>query len=278
MRIVLALSIVAALGAAARAQSSGPLLQPDLAGRSQAGVETHYVSFGGDNWLFTTEGLAEWAFVPGTLVGSLRVPLALANRPPGGDCCDAALGNVVAGARWVGGAARTRWGAELGLGLPTASDGEDRFYAAEVAGTANLPHDPGRWLPYDLTSARLDGYYAVAEPGGAFVQADVGFQYWYLGDPGQSDWIARLGVAGGGELSTRLALVAELTTVLSTAPDRGVPDELYHAIDLGVRYRRGGVTVRARLYVPLDEELRDTDTLGLGLDVTWWPATRRGER
>ena len=192
------------------------------------------------------------------------------------DCCGFGLGNLTLGVRGLfssikGDEVRTVVGGEFALSLATASDDGDGAQAAQLATTARIPHDPGRYRPNTWTP-RLNGH-AQLYSRWFMVQVEAGLHL-FLYDSDQtnddSDLAVRLALAAGVRATTELAFVAELNGMVFASDDEDgdtTDDDTYTSFDVGVRY--GGETLVAglRLYIPLTDRLRDLDMFGVGLDI-----------
>jgi len=188
---------------------------------------------------------------------------------------ETALGNISLGAMFVqdlqGRDSAWRFGGSVELLAPTAgSGGDDR-----LAATANSVFRRPVWARYlpSTPSVRLHAH-ARYESGALFVQGLFGadfvvFEDGVLDANGELLVEARIGVAAGAMLSPKLGVIAEITTVSDFLEDNGVAeDEFLHSLDVGVRYFTGLGTVGLRTYIPLDEQFRDEEMLGVAIDFT----------
>ncbi len=189
------------------------------------------------------------------------------------DCCELALGNLTLGGRglWstVHGSSRSVLGGELSASVPTASDDGERGISAAAAAFARLPHDPGRYAPntttirFTLLGQFYNRWFLVDAEGGVQL-------FLYDGDvPGDddSDVGLRLALAAGIRATYTVAILAELSSLFLSDDKFAGGDDTVTSLDLGVRYASQSLIFGARVYLPLDPELRDLDMLGVGLDV-----------
>lgn len=200
-----------------------------------------------------------------------RVPFQYARLSADGadDESGTSLGNVTGGAMFVSRSGTTTVGGGGSLSLPTADDDGDGGNAALFHSLFRVS-SYGLYLPNTWT-IRLHGDVRV-EQGKTFVQARGGLDYLTLdGEDEDEDLkLLRIGVAGGAMINPTVALIAELTTMSSILEDNeGEDDEEWvHTLDLGVRARSGNTLFGARIYLPLDEDFRDANMMGLGVDVS----------
>lgn len=185
-------------------------------------------------------------------------------------CCGFGLGNLTIGGRglWASvfdSGARAVAGAEFSISLPTAADDGEGGVSAGATAFARLPHDVGRYAP-NTTTLRLTGlsqYYTRR----FLVQGEVGLQAFLYDDdiPGDSSDLGVRFAAGAGIRATyTLAVMLELNSLLFATDGTG--DDSVTSIDLGLRYASGRAIFGARLYLPIDDPLRDLDMVGIGLD------------
>lgn len=177
------------------------------------------------------------------------------------------LGNLTAGIDYlVAGSVRGQRHSATSIGatlsLPTASDGGDSALAALGHSTFRVP-DPGRYLP-DTTTIRVFGDWRTGT-GEWFFQGELGMHA-LVRDGADDEVLFRLGVGGGVALSPAAALIAELTTMTDILDDDNDPEDFLHTLDLGVRFLGGNSIFGIRLYLPLDDSMRNRDALGLGFD------------
>lgn len=186
------------------------------------------------------------------------------------DCCGFGLGNLTVGGRglWASvfdSGARGVAGAEFSISLPTAADDGEGGISAGAASLARLPHDVGRYEP-NTTTLRLTGisqYYTRR----FLVQGELGLQAFLYDDdlPGRdSELGVRFAVGAGIRATYTLAVLLELSSLLFATDGTG--DDNVTSIDLGLRYASGSAIFGARLYLPVDDPLRDLDMVGIGLD------------
>jgi len=189
------------------------------------------------------------------------------------DCCDFALGNVTLGGRglWAtlfDSGSRAVVGGELSFSIPTASDGGSRAISAGTAAFAQAPHDPGRYAP-NTTTVRLTTL-AQFYSRWFLLHGEVGMQlYFYDGDaPGNdsSDIGIRLALAAGIRATYKVAILGELSSMLFYS-NKFTGSDSATSLDLGVRYGSGGGFFGLRFYLPVNQELRDVDMFGVGLDA-----------
>jgi hypothetical protein len=261
-----------------------PFVMSDLSGLTYLGVDTQLTrwelpSMGDDTSFlaFNFDLVAEVAVAPHwVLLG--RLPLSYVDveeLPPVFEtCCGFALGNATLGVRGLTSGrsrsgARSVFGGELSASLPTASDGGESAAASASTALAQLPHDPGRYLP-DTTTLRLAG--GAQLYGRRFlVQAGGGldaFLYSDSIDDDDSDFALRLGVAAGFRATPQLAILAELSGLLFLDDGAGsTRNDGIAAADIGLRYGGDSVVFGVRAYLPIDGQLNDYDMIGLGADL-----------
>ena len=204
-----------------------------------------------------------------------RLPFSHASVDPSDpDCCSTALGNFTVGARglWASifdNGMRAVAGFEASVSLPTASDGAERGPSASAAGLAQLPHDLGLYAP-NTTTLRIT---PLAQLYGKrfLLHAEAGMQVFiYDGDVGgdnSSDIAIRLGLAAGIRATYKIAILAEINSLIVLTDDAFFGDDTVTSLDLGIRYGSGRGIFGIRAYIPLDSALRDLDMLGIGLDA-----------
>jgi hypothetical protein len=166
----------------------------------------------------------------------------------------------------VTGARITAWSLGAEVSLPTASDGGDAGLAAALNGDFRMPY-PGRYYP-NTTTARMHVQFRV-DAHKVFLQAQAGVNLLVF-DGADDSMLLRFGLALGVSLGRTAALIAEITT-LSDVLDDSRGEELWHSLDLGVRFNAGAHTrIGLRVYLPLDSYYRDQDIWGVALDITQW--------
>ena len=201
-----------------------------------------------------------------------RMPFADASIE-NADCCSLALGNLTLGVRglWsaVQATSRSVIGGELSVSAPTASDSGKRGLSSAVAAFAQLPHDPGRYAP-NTTTARLKllgQFYSRW----FLLDAEAGLDVFFYDDdvPGDnnSDLGLRLALAAGIRATYKVAIMAELSSLFLDDDEFAGNNDTVTSVDLGVRYASQQLIFGARVYIPLDKEMRDRDMLGVGLDI-----------
>lgn len=156
---------------------------------------------------------------------------------------------------------RALYGLSLMAHLPTASDDGTSATAADIASAYFIP-DPGRYL-VDTTTLRLRGDFRY-EVESLFLQLEGALDF-EIRD-GEDTTGLVLGTGLGVKVSPYFALLGELTTVSDILEDSD-GENFVHTVDLGMRYHDPGVMFGFRVYLPLDERLRDADVLGLGVDA-----------
>jgi hypothetical protein len=267
-----------------------PFILPDLSGLTMIGVDLQLTRWqvpalavpppgvvDVDQTNLTFDVLAELSIAPHwVLLG--RLPLAyhsveddedIVGDP---DCCGAAIGNATLGVRVLDSSAqrstRSVIGGELTVSLPTAPDSDEGGFTAASAALAHLPHDPGRYLP-DTTTIRFAG-------GGQlyadkfFIQGGGGLDIFVFDDDAfgddDTDLALRLGGAAGFRATHELAILAEMNGIILLDNDDDENDA-FSSIDVGIRYGTDSLLLGLRAYIPLDDELRDVDMFGVGLDL-----------
>lgn len=241
--------------------SASPLTLPSLATESRGGVnaELGYVEIpmaNGDEssaTAFSLEPFVEYQVGPKLLVTG-RVPITWTTGEDvssGGD-----LGNPTVGVRYVvpRGAARVGIGSSLSVNTshpPVHQVAMHRFGAERYLDdthTLRLHSD----IDYRADALFLQGQFAL------HLQADED----------RVTTLIRTGIAGGGYVTARTAIVAELLLLADPFSDEpGLGERVLHAINAGVHHRFDrGVTASAYVYVPLDR-LGDEDTFGAGVQV-----------
>lgn len=203
---------------------------------------------------FTLTGRVPFAYADYEIAGVEDDGLALGNLSLGGQLSNAG--------HYHGSDERALLGLTARVYLPTASDEGSSGVAADLASAYFIP-DPGRYL-VDTTTLRLRGDFRY-EVGQIFFQAEGALDFFFV-DEGEDVLGALIGLGAGVSLSPYLALLGELNTVTDILED-DEGENFLHTLDLGIRYHDAGLMLGARLYVPLDERLRDADVLGLGVDL-----------
>ncbi len=284
--IALGLSLLAAPAAAEYPETAPvrPFNLPDLSGLTSVGLDVQYTTWTVPLPLDTEQQFTSSTFdlvvdvaIAPHWVLVARMPFVYGDvelRPVDNDgCCGFGLGNLTLGVRGLysrlhGDGLRSVLGGELSLSLATAGDDGDDAGAAVIAAIARRPHDPGRYLPNTWTP-RLTGH-AQIYSGVFMVQIEAGLHFFLYDDdvPGDdSDIALRLALAAGVRVNAEWAILAELNNMLFADDDDDSDDDTVSSADLGVRYGAENVVVGLRLYLPLDEEARDVDMFGIGIDL-----------
>ncbi len=186
------------------------------------------------------------------------------------DGTDTALGNLTLGLEYILSAARRganvkAWSIGGSLSAPTASDSGGGFATSAIHGFFRAPY-PGRYLP-NTTAIRIHGQFRL-DAQKIFFQAQGGINHLII-DGGDDDMLLRFGLGLGIAPARAVTLIAELTT-LSDIVDDADGDNFVHSLDLGARFRAGaGTQIGVRLYLPLDDVFRDSDVMGLAVDVRY---------
>jgi hypothetical protein len=258
-----------------------PLTMADPAGLTVVGIDFQLTK-----WTVDAPVKADFTSLTFDLAADIRIAphwVLLARVPftrlgvdqPATSCCDLALDNLTLGGRglWAtvfGDGNRSVLGAELTVSLPTASDSDNRGLSTAGAALAHLPHDPGLWAP-NVTTVRLTG---ISQFYGRYLLAHVetGLQlYFFDKDVAGDDHLdagIRLAAALGIRPTYTLSILAELNALLVFSNDKFAPgDDTTSSLDLGIRYGSNRGIFGARVYVPLDPQLRDLSMLGFGLDA-----------
>jgi len=186
------------------------------------------------------------------------------------DCCELALGNLTLGGRGLwsnvhGGDLRSVLGGELTVSVPTAADSGDGGQSAAFAAFSRAPHDPGRYAP-NTTTIRLAADLQLYSRW-FMVQGEAGVHFFLYDtdDDDDSDVGLKLGLAAGVRATTEIAILAELNALTDVDDDRG--DDTVSSVDIGLRYGSQAFFASLRVYVPLDDNFRDLDMLGIGADL-----------
>ena len=179
-----------------------------------------------------------------------------------------AMGNLTAGARLVGTRGALSWALSSSLSAPTASDRGAPGRAASSAAELHFAEDPGLYQS-GTTTVRAAGTLRH-DRGPLTLAAEVSYRL-HIFTPDELEYleIAHACIGGGLALSPTLTLLGELdnlTDHLERRYEGG--DHFYHVLSAGLRYSARGVSVLARVVVPLDDELRDSQTPLLGLQAT----------
>lgn len=242
---------------------------PDISGESRAGADLMLGpnDLVGDAFVAAAGLFAEISLTKNLAV-SARLPVAFASFDIGaGDESGFALGNLALGgqlANWEkarSDRSRTLYAFGVVLALPTASDSGDSGTAANIAALHFIP-DSGRYR-VDTTTIRARGDFRY-EASPLFVQAELAFDF-YLRE-GDDEIGALVGVGAGVKLNPNFAALAEITTVSDIIEDSD-DENFVHTVDVGLRWHNQSVVLGARVYVPVDESLRDASVLGFGLDA-----------
>ena len=197
-----------------------------------------------------------------------EIPVAHARAGAGGGTT---LGNVTAGissilSQSAGADGSQTVSAGGSVSFPTASSEGDRRAAAEALGRFHVD-DPGLYRP-ETTAVRLHGDYRIRS-GNLSFQSQLGLHTHVIEDT-DDELLLRAGLAGALHLSSAVALLSELTTISRAIDDAG-GEQFLHTLDVGLRYRAGTTRFGLRVYVPLDDSLRQQQMFGVGVNV----ATRR---
>ncbi len=180
----------------------------------------------------------------------------------------AGLGNLTAGARLVGRRRALSWALSSSLSAPTASDRGAPGRAASAAAELHFAQDPGLYQP-STTTVRAAATLRH-DRGRLTVAAELGYRL-LIFTPDELEYIeiVHACIGGGLALSPTLTLLGELdnlTDHLERRYEGG--DHFYHVLSAGLRYSARGLGMLARVVVPLDDELRDSQTPLLGLEAT----------
>lgn len=211
-----------------------------------------------------------------------RVPLMMAvpeDDPLIGDIdSDSGLGNIMLGGRMIVPSGSVEIGLNGAIYLPTADelDFTDEDGLSTYAGfIGNIPRDPAKFYPDTLCiRPGVSGRIPVA--GHGYFQVDASLlMLFYSGDQDLDDEQANfLHVTFGGAfpVTQNTAIVAELATlgdVFDEGDDGivGEENDWMHSLELGVRQELGRMSLGARVYFPLEEELRDQEIIGVGVEL-----------
>lgn len=277
-RLFLILAALTAVPAGALADGvTAPYNMQSLDGDSRAGADMMLGRFeldflGGevDATTFNLDVFAQAEVSPNVIVFG-RLPIQYGRLSVDDESeSGSGLGNITGGAMFVSRSGATSFGGGGSISLPTAPDDGEGALGASANAQVHIV-DFGLYLP-DTTTIRLHGDLRI-EQGKAFFQGRGGVDYLSF-DDGETDdtlKLLRIGLAGGTLISPTTALLAELTTLSDILEDDdgfGDEEEWIHILELGVRTRSGNTLFGARIYLPLDEEFRDANTMGLGVDVS----------
>ena len=177
------------------------------------------------------------------------------------------LGNLTAGMDYqVAGSIRGRRHSLVAVGaslsFPTADDNGDGSLAAGVHSAFRVP-DPGKYFP-DTTTIRVFSDWRTGSDEW-FFQGELGMHA-LVHDNADDQILFRLGLGAGVAVSPMAALIAELTTMTDILDDDNGAEDFLHTLDLGVRFLGGSSIFGIRLYVPLDDSMRNRDALGFAFD------------
>lgn len=282
----------------ARAEGRRPFVMGDLDTSNSAGVEFSYGAMSRDYGTYqvevsawTLDVVAEYRVAPQIeLFG--RIPFIQSTISLGGlvdDISGSSLGNVTGGARFVltsetsaspeaqAPPGRTVLAFAGSVSIPTADDTGDGCIAAASGLSLHGFHDLGLYAP-TATTLRAEAEGRLDE-GRLFVQTAFGLHLVHIAntdmcdademDPGSDTLeLLRFGLAGGVRVTPELAVIAEVTTIASVLEDNNAADEEFiHGVDLGVRYDRSNLTAAARVFMPIDESLREFFDFGFGLEL-----------
>jgi hypothetical protein len=247
---------------------------PDLTPEGRAGVEIMvgtFDSFLGDTTVMRLDLSGQFKVAPKFLITAL-LPIAYADVDVAlvDDDDGLGLGNLRVGGLFTSTSPRGNGGLmRLGLGfavsLPTASDSDEAGAAALLNALFFIP-DFSRTLP-NTTAIHLHGD-VRHEGAGLFFQGQLGLDHLLLEDEQEDLSLLRFGLAGGFSFTSHMAALLELTTISNLLEDdEGDDEEFVHTLDVGMRYHDPTTIAGARIYIPLDDQLRDADMLGFALDI-----------
>ncbi len=263
-----------------------PFVMPSLSGGSSAGVDLSYTSFKFDFGIFgrydaraiIVEPVIDVRLAKG-LVGFARFPIGFGSvdvPAPAQGCCDASLGNLTFGGRFVApirGVKGSDFAAELSFSAPTASDpssgsNDNSGTGEDIVAFAGATHDLA-YYQRRLTALRMNVYARhVAQQ--FFVQAMLGFHLYFIDNTAPTDDETqsnlRLSAAAGFLPTQRVAVIAEITNNFNASAKNG-QEAWIHALDLGLRYENHDATFGAHIFIPLDDAFTNVDMLGVGVDV-----------
>jgi hypothetical protein len=271
---------------------------PDLSGLTSIGLDLQLASWTipetaprteSDILNTTIEVFADCELAPHWLLVA-RMPFVYTNEESHpvdlSDCCNPGAGNLTVGVRRLFSSVEDQgWHWVLGfdvlLSVATASDEHDRTASAAAkaaAAFARQTHDPGRYLPNTWTP-RLTGHAQLSSTR-FLLQAEAGLHFFLYDDVANDDYdlAVRVALAAGIRANAKLAFVLELNNMIFLAEDDRAELHFYPAIlhsnetvssiDVGLRYEGQGFAAGLRIFVPLDDSLRDLDMLGVGADVS----------
>jgi len=257
-----------------------PLASPDLAGLTTFDFDLQLTKWHVTPAPGIEEHLTVLTFLPALDVQIaphwlllFRVPFAsvdIEDKPVDAtDCCGAVLGNATLGARWLWSSRQTEIrsvvGGEILMSLATANDRGPRGVGAGAAAFAWQSHDPALFLPNAWTP-RLTGFGQVY--GRWFMMQGEAGLHWLIYDGDvkgdQSDLAVRLALAGGVRATPELAILLEVDSVMFVDDAN---DGSSTSLDVGLRYGGSNLLAAARVFVPLDSDLRRADMIGFGGDI-----------
>ncbi|MBI4509702.1 MAG: hypothetical protein HY698_08685 [Deltaproteobacteria bacterium] len=239
--------------------------------------------------LFSTDVTAEIAVHPNVKISG-RLPITFYTNDKDAKADKTLLGNATLGARYVAPidgpgdlAVKAGVGASVSGFTATSLDKPknvtnltdpavmDYLRDAMTIGTAAMysaATDPGRHA-FETVAAGLDGDLAISS-GKVFAQGQLGFRaYVPTGDEedDKSNYLMRLGVGGGYEIVPGLAAIGELSTSARLNDVEKDEERFVHAMDLGLRYDHKHFSAAGRFTMPLDEVFRDSNIMGVGIDL-----------
>lgn len=244
---------------------------PDLVSARSVGAEIAYtnLALGDESVNIVNINLhGQYRIVDGLFVHGL-IPLSYASAD--GENSDSALGNLMVEARYVVQNGRNRFGLSVGVGLPTASEGDFDEIANLVSIFAHYQM-LGRYLE-DTISLSGNVHFRRDEPR-YFVQGLVGIQHFRNDEDNDDDAggeLMHLNVAAGYKANDKLAFIGELSTVsLHLIDDSEDQEQLFHWLRAGVRYNAGSTVLGGYMYLAIDNPdlLTELDVWGLGIDIT----------
>lgn len=245
----------------ARADESTPFHMTDAKiWRPETGFEVQFGQYG-DNAIVGLQGFIQWPIGERwSLTG--RLPLAYAYN----DGIDGVgLGNLTVDATLFLSAEKRRRATnvtafQLSVSGPTASRGVDSGFATGTMAGYFLP-DPGLYQP-NTTTIRLYGTWRTGSRS-FFGQLEGGMQQLVIRN---ADDRTLLRIAGGAgvRVGSNVVLIGEFVGVTDIIDDAD-GDNFWSSLDLGMRAKVGKGNISLRVYLPLDGQWRNLDTLGVAL-------------
>jgi len=272
-KLVFAFCLMVMLTVAARPADAHPppfYWMSDISGTSSAGGELMIITskiLPDKVLLLGLDVRGNFALSPNiTLTASLPLGFVAFDLPaPVDDDSGTALGNVNVGVLLHSPHERhegTRFGGGVKLYLPTASDSDIEGVAAAMLAAHYVPNW-ARYLP-NTTTVRVQGDLRfTADP--IFLQVEGALDLHFVQDADDLTMLV-FGLGFGAMLSPKLALLGELT-FLSDILEDSDGENFVETLDLGLRYHNPTLMFGARLYLPLDNDFRDADVIGFGLDL-----------